>query len=159
MTINEFAIAGIKRGQMFVHMFVDDLQPSEWTHVACPGANAPVWIVGHLAVSAYGLLGFVTQNRPVTPDESLIAKYKGGSHYDADICTEKPAELLKHFDAITDSAIKIVGTLTPENFSRKIEHPRLANVGDAISIIGAHPVLHSGQLSIIRRTLGKPAVF
>jgi hypothetical protein len=62
------------------------------------------------------------------------------------------------FDQQRNATIATGQSLTPEQLAKPVQHPRFSSVGEAIAFSTLHVSMHAGQISLIRRTLGKPAV-
>jgi hypothetical protein len=64
------------------------------------------------------------------------------------------------FDLQRDITIGKVRTLTADEMAKPVQppHPRFSTVGDAAAFCSLHVAMHAGQMSMIRRTLGKPPV-
>ncbi|MGN6507667.1 MAG: DinB family protein [Tepidisphaeraceae bacterium] len=160
MTINDLAVVSLQRSAQFFHGFVDDLSPEDFKHVHAPGANAPAWIVAHLLAVEYMMLGLLTQDRPALPEGFDPQRFGRGSAYDPSADVD-PAALLPFFDRLRDRTIEVVRAMPASEFDRKLPNisPRFSTVGELIAVMGVHVALHAGQLSGIRRSLGKPALF
>jgi hypothetical protein len=161
MTPNELIAAGHRMGRQMLHRMVDDLTEAEFRHQPVPGANCAAWIVGHLAVVArrtaerLGATGL-----PELTEEFIgrvsVTKQAAGAQPDLG----SKGELLALFDACTDKLIAAVGAIPTEALTNPPANPSpfVTNYGEAVLFGAMHVMLHSGQLSTIRRSLGKPPV-
>jgi hypothetical protein len=161
MTPNEVIAAGYRMGQKMVHGFVDDLTADEFRHQPLGGANCAAWIVGHLAVivrRSAERLG--APDLPVLTEE-FVGRF-GQTKKPAGVQTKlgEKGELLALFDVSVEKLIDAVLKLPPEALTRPAPPTvRLANnSGEALLFGSLHISMHSGQLSTIRRSLGKPPV-
>jgi hypothetical protein len=163
MTANDTIAAGYRMAKALIHRMVDDLTPMEFLHQPCPGANSTAWIVGHLAltlrktairlgVDDYDLTG-------VSPGVTQLLSKTGQPAGDqSDILIGK--DLLNLFDECIGAVIAAVKKLP----SRKLAGPPSApspianNYAEGLIFGSLHIAMHSGQLSTIRRSLGKPPV-
>ncbi|MGH7213979.1 MAG: DinB family protein [Tepidisphaeraceae bacterium] len=148
----------IVSGRM-VRMFTEDLQPREWLHRASPTGNCPAWIVGHLTLTERGRL---------TPDVAasiaLPADYE--QRFARDESAPKLADygdtsvLLPLFEQTRAKLIERARSLTPDELVKPLDKPHrlFKTVGEAINFMSAHAAMHAGQLSAIRRSMGKPPV-
>jgi hypothetical protein len=161
MTPNEVIAAGYRMGQKMVHGFVDDLTADEFRHQPLPGTNCAAWIVGHLAVAVRRTAERLGATDLPVLSEEFVGRYSQ---------TKKPAgaqtdlgekeELLALFDRVAEKLLDAVLKLPPEALTRPAPPSlRLAtNAGEALLFGSLHIGMHCGQLSTIRRSLGKPPV-
>jgi hypothetical protein len=161
MTPNDTIAAGYRMAKMLIHRMVDDLTPAAFAHQPCPGANTAAWLIGHLAVSlrrsAERLGG--TDLPPVAPD--LIDRFtqtKKPADVQADLGDSK--ELLNLFDVCIEKMIELSKQLPPEKLAgpSSAPGPFANNLAEGLLFGSLHIAMHSGQLSTIRRSLGKPPV-
>jgi uncharacterized damage-inducible protein DinB len=159
MTPNELLAAGYRMGLRMLHGMCDDLTDAEFRHQPVPGANSAAWIVGHLAVVARRTADRLgATNLPVLTEE-YVAQFSQ---------TKKPAadqhalpgkeELLALLDVCGEKAMDAMRTLPSDALTQPSPNPsRFAtNYGEAILFGSLHITMHCGQLSTIRRSLGKP---
>ncbi len=159
MSPNDLLASGHRMGQQLLHRMVDDLTADEFGHQPVPGTNCAAWVVGHLAVTARRTaerLG-ATDLPPLT--EEFVALYS---------VTKKPAgaqtelgekaDLLKLFDGCVEKLIEAVRALPTEALSNPPANPSAfaSNYGEAVLFGAIHVAMHCGQLSTVRRSLGKP---
>jgi hypothetical protein len=159
MTSNDLLAGGYRMGRQLIHMMVDDLSADEFRHQPAPGANCAAWVVGHLAVTVRRTAQRLGATALPVLTEEFIALYSA---------TKTPAgaqtdlgdkdELLKLFDVCVDKLIEAVRALPAEALLNPPAGPRgfATNYGEALQFGALHVALHGGQLSTLRRTLGKP---
>lgn len=144
-----------------LHRYVDDLKPEEFLHQPIPGANHAAWVVGHLARSAR-----VACEQLGLPDLPELPK-----DWDADYRPTRaaaparqkagdPMEMLRLFDLHQD---KLIAGLKTADLAKLAEpapwpSPLFADRGQFIHFLSIHVAVHAGQLSLIRRSLGKAPV-
>jgi hypothetical protein len=162
MTPQDVLVSGCRLAKVMVHRMTADLTPAEWGHQPVPGANSPAWVVGHLANVYKRIAGqFGATDLPDIPADlaARIATTKQPAGVQTGI--GDPAELLKLFDATCDAAAAAVGRLTPEQLAGpapfKLSLTDNQTVADTLlTVLGLHTAMHTGQLSTVRRSLGKP---
>src|SRR5262245_35730471 len=144
-----------------VHRYVDDPKPEEFFHQPVPGANHAAWIVGHLARTArQACEGLGLQDLPPLPQD-----------WDADYRITKtmapagqkagdPKELLRLFDLHEDRLIAGLKHVDAAKLAEppSFQSPLFSNRGQMIHFLSMHAAMHAGQLSVIRRSLGKPPI-
>ncbi len=72
-----------------------------------------------------------------------------------------PSILMPLFDKHRDLLIENAKRLTPETLEAPVPKPspRLKDIGEFLLFMGMHVVVHAGQISTIRRSLGRPPLF
>ncbi|HSQ55214.1 MAG TPA: DinB family protein [Gemmata sp.] len=159
MTPQDLLAAGYRMGLRMVHMMCDDLTAEEFHHQPVEGANSAAWIVGHLAVVArWSAERLGATDLPALSD-GFRARYAA---------TKSPAaiqtahggkeELLGLLDQCIGKLIEEVKKLPDSSLERPpaFTGPFATNSAEGILFGSLHIMLHSGQLSTIRRSLGKP---
>ncbi len=160
MTTHDSFAAAYRMGGQLVHRMTADLTPADFGHQPAPGANSAAWIVGHLAATLWrtadrlgagdlaplppGLLDAFTQTGKPAGDQSGVGD---------------PAELMKLFDANLARVIEAVARIPAARLTEPATRPGFATTfGEGVLFGALHVAMHSGQLSLIRRSLGKPPV-
>jgi len=159
MTAIELLAGGYRMGRKMVQLMCEDLTDAEFHHQPVPGANSAAWIVGHLAVTARRTAERLGATELPVLTEEFVAKYSQ---------TKKPAEaqgelgtkdeLIGLLNISVEQLMQALRTLPPEGLDGPALNPgRFANnYGEAILFGAMHVTMHCGQLSTIRRSLGKP---
>lgn len=159
MSPTDLLAGGYRMGRQMVHLMTDDLTDAEFALQPVPGANSAAWIVGHLAVTARRTAERLGATDLPLLTEEFVAKYS---------VTKKPAgsqtelggkaELLKLLDGCVDQLIGAARLLPPESLTNPPANPGpfASNYGEAVLFGAMHFAMHCGQLSTIRRCLGKP---
>jgi len=161
MTPNDQLASGYRMGRQMVHMMVDDLTAEEFRHQPAPGANCAAWIVGHLAVTARRTADRLGATELPKLTEEFIGRFsatKKTAGAQADL--GEKAALLTLFDTCVEQLIAAVRALPAEAFlsPSATVSAFASNYGEALLFGTLHIALHAGQLSTIRRSLGKPPV-
>lgn len=157
MTINQLALFGYERSTMLLHLMTDDLAPADWLHHPVPGANNAAWIVGHLLTVERLALSKLTSDLPELPDADFTTRHAKGAKPTPQDDYGDVTRLRPLWDAHRSRLVERVAALPAEEFDRPIEHPIFKTLGQFIGLIPVHTTLHCGQLSTIRRSLGRPA--
>jgi hypothetical protein len=161
MTANELLSTGYRFGALLVHRMVDDLTPAEFLRQPVPGANCAAWVVGHLALTLRNTLQRLgATDLPAFPEE-LIAKLQvTGQQAGEQTGYGDPKTLVALFDAYVERCQSMVSNVTPAFLAETSDgRPGFAkNRGEGLLFGSLHIAIHTGQLSTIRRCLGKPPV-
>jgi hypothetical protein len=161
MTPTELLAGGYRTTKALVHRFIDDLTPDQFRYQPVPGANSAAWILGHLATtlrrSAERLgAGDLPAVDPAWAAKFVATKESAGLQTDLG----DPAELVRLFDACADKLAEAVARVSPADLGGppSFKSPFATNFGEAVLFGVLHIAMHVGQLSTIRRSLGKPPV-
>ncbi len=151
----------LRQSRTMIHRFVDDLKPGEFEHQPCDGANCAAWVLGHLALTDRRQLGWLGatdlptlpvgfEERFVTTREKAVNQSGFGD----------PAELLRLFDTHRDALLAFLPLVSAGKLAEPLPVPRplFSTVGEAALFMALHVAMHTGQLSVIRRSLGYPPV-
>ncbi|QDT56614.1 DinB superfamily protein [Caulifigura coniformis] len=152
----QFALETSRR---MLHMFVDDLTPEQRLYRICPDANCVDWLVGHLILTEQRFHALFEAKSPALPEgfDTLFAR--------DDVATRRSeygdtSGLMKLFDENRNITIERVSEFTQEELIVPLSkpHPRFSTLGEAAIFCSIHITMHAGQMSMIRRMLGKPPV-
>ncbi|HEV2294587.1 MAG TPA: DinB family protein [Tepidisphaeraceae bacterium] len=156
-TPNDVLVHNLSATQLMVQRFTADLQPHEYLHRPTEKANCAAWTVGHLALSDRHVLMQLGAELPPLPDgfDQRFSRAEG--------CPEAGdfgdvAGILPTFDEHRTRLIEAVKRATPEQLAKPLEkpHPMFKTLGELVSFMSAHTAMHVGQITIIRRSLGRP---
>jgi hypothetical protein len=161
MTPNDLLANAYSTGQKLLHVMIDDLTPDEFGRQPVAGANCAAWIVGHLAVTLRN--GLRRMNYPDVPDlpAGLEDKFKSTRQVAGDQCgLGDPQVLVALFDACIERFVELVRGLPADVLAGEPDFrgPFATNRAEAIQFGALHIAMHAGQLSTVRRSLGKPPV-
>jgi uncharacterized damage-inducible protein DinB len=159
MTPSDLAAGGYRMAKLLVHRMVDDLSPAEFRRQPVPGANSAAWIVGHLAVTVRRTAERLGATDLPLLTEEFVARYsvtKKSAENQAELGTKE--ELLALLDASVNKLIEALPAVPANGLAGPAPNPgRFAtNYGEAILFGAMHLTMHAGQISTIRRSLGKP---
>jgi hypothetical protein len=142
----------------FTETIIDGVTPAQWMHQVSPGANHVMFNVGHIALVDRQFLAAAGGQSTGVPDsyEALFAPgcepsdraddYPSPSEL-LEVLRAARAELIEHFQGLSGSELLAPG-----------DDERLADVASPIALIPGfasfHEGTHSGQILLIRRSLG-----
>ncbi len=156
----EALAAALRNAAKVTLMFTEDLHPQEYLHRPCPGANCSAWILGHLIMSSRGMMrGLGKTDLPALPDgfEKRYARDesapKAGEYGDVTI-------LRPMFQQHHELFVGVVAHLTTAQLEGKLEkpHPLFGTLGEMAAFAPIHIATHAGQITTIRRSLGRPPI-
>jgi uncharacterized damage-inducible protein DinB len=155
---NHLLSHSLKSSGMLVEMFCADLSSKELLHRPCVGANCAAWIVGHLIDSDYRVAKMInSSNLPELP-----AGF--GARFSRDARAASANEfgdttiLIPLFRECRGVFVSAAAALTDETLEAKLEKPnaRFSTIGEMVTFMAVHTAMHAGQISTIRRSLGRP---
>jgi uncharacterized damage-inducible protein DinB len=141
-------------------LFTEDLHPQEYLHRPCPGANCTAWILGHLVMTSRSMMTAVGQSGlPALPDgfEKRYARDesapRAGEYGDV-------TGLRGLFQQHHDLFVATVAALTDAKLSTPLAkpHPMFRTLGELAAFAPTHISTHAGQITTIRRSLGRPPI-
>lgn len=159
------AVDRIEMARRRVKEFTADLTADEWFRHPAEFTTHVAWQVGHLAVSQYNLClrrlrGRTKEDMTLIPD-SFIEHFKLGSRPVAGAENYPPiAEIKRVFDAVHAQTLQELSALTDEELDVPVEqpHPVFKTKLGAVDYAPSHEMVHVGQIALLRRLMGKPAL-
>jgi hypothetical protein len=158
-TPNDVIIHSLETALMVLGRFCDDLTPQEMLHRITPKANCAAWTIGHLVVSERRGLNTFGVELPALPDgfEKRFSRDEGcpqASEF-GDVTILMPL-----FRTHRLGLIHAVKRATPQQLDQPLEkpHPVFGTAGQLANFLAFHSIMHAGQISQIRRHLGRPPV-
>lgn len=156
-TANDVIVHALTCTHAILNRFTADLQPHEYLHRPVEKANCAAWTVGHLALTDRHVLKQFGAELPPLPDgfDQRFSREEG--------CPEAGdfgdvSQVMPVFNEHRARLIEAVGRATSEQLDQPLEkpHPMFATLGQFVTFMAAHTALHVGQITIIRRSLGRP---
>jgi len=146
-----------------VQAYLQDLTDDDLMRRPVENANHIAWQLGHLIESEHNLNNMVCpDSMPALPDgfAAKHAKENAGSDDKSAFCTKE--EYLKAMDEQRAGTLALLDKLSDEELEKPAPEPIQkfgATVGAVIAGQSAHWMMHAGQWVIVRRQLGKEAIF
>jgi hypothetical protein len=158
MTTNETIAHSLIVSASLLQRYVADLTPEEFLHRPADNANCTAWLIGHLTLTdrrGLALLG-VTDLPALPADFEKRFSRDEGSPQASDF--GDVANLMPLFDKHRGMLIDAVKRVAPAQFDKPLETPRplFKTLGEMINFYAHHTTMHAGQITIIRRSLGRP---
>jgi uncharacterized damage-inducible protein DinB len=149
----------LEKSKATVHRFTADLSPQEFLHRPTEKSNCAAWLVGHLALADRNCLKRLGAALPELPAgfEHQFSREEG--------CPQAKefgdvSGLIKVFDQHRDLLVAAVKKATPQQLNTPVEKPMpmFGTIGELIAFMSLHTAMHVGQITIIRRSLGRPPI-
>ncbi len=151
------------RSQMVMSMLLSDLTTEDIMQRPAPGANHVAWQLGHLITSTryFGETiragsmpelpqGFEQQHSKETAGSDDPAAFLTKDQY-VSLLDQQRAAMLALACQLDEAALAADAPEEVRSFA-----PRVA---DMMGLVAEHEMMHSGQISVLRRKLGKPVAF
>lgn len=150
---------GLDAADMIVRMYVEDLTDAELLVRPVPGANHIAWQMGHLIVSENGMMNGASPGAMPELPPGFADKYTADtSKLDSVGCFHPKSVYLDLYSQQRTATLAALEKLPDENFDKPAPEPMSSYtkcIGDLISLIGTHWVMHAGQWAVVRRKLGR----
>ena len=149
-------------GDMLLHAYVGDLSDAELLVRSVPGTNHAAWQLGHMVAGTSRMLealghpgielpeGFAAAHSKETAASDDPARFATKAEYLA-LLDKAKAAILAAIEATPDADLDAPAPEAMRDYA--------PTVGAALTILGGHWLMHSGQLVPIRRKLGRPPLF
>lgn len=163
MNTREGIKIGVDMARFICDGYVNDLTDEELMMRPHEGCNHLNWQIGHLITSEYEMInGIAPGSMPDLP-EGMTDKYskEAAESNDASQFMSKE-ELFAARDAQRAAFDKVLAETSDEEMEKPSPESMQSyapNVAAVLSMIGSHLLMHGGQWVIVRRQLGKPAMF
>lgn len=161
----ESVIERIRRARLYTRQFLSELTPEEWFWSPSGYTTHIAWQVGHVAVAQYNLC--LRRLRGRTPaDETMISDafidaFKLGSQPVAGASNNLPLEEIQRvFDAVHEQVLAELPLVDNAELDTPVDppHPAFKTKFGAIEYSSNHEFIHAGQIAMLRRLMGKPAI-
>lgn len=160
MTAKDAIKINLELSATVFRMLTGDLTDADFLVRPVPGANHFAWQIGHVITTQARFLGVVTGTTPDLPAGFAEAHGKTAAMSDDGFLSK--AEYVSLFERIHAETLAAVDAMTEADLDKPNPTPmaRLAPTFGAVLVLTAnHLATHLGQLSVVRRSLGKPVQF
>jgi len=142
----------------FTHRVLEDFkQPSDWVQQVCDQSNHALWFVGHIANTDNFFVSLLAPERAATK-QGFQETFGMGSSPTPDLSAYPPVEEVRSYmDDRRETLLSILDGLNEEDMARKTPEGApdfLSDFGQVFETAIWHEAIHTGQLTMIRRSLG-----
>lgn len=158
MTTLENIVYQLEASRRMLHTFADDLTPAERLHRICPEGNCAAWIIGHLILTDRFLLSQLAADLPAIPGD-FEARFENKASATGRADYGDTSSLLALMDRHRAMLIEAVKKIDLKKLNEPLEQPRpmFKTFGEFLTFLcGMHCAMHIGQITAIRRSLGRP---
>jgi len=163
MNVVELLIEGLGGSLNMLKMHLGDFTDAEMLVRPVPGANHAAWQLGHLTVAEGHLVNAFVPGAIATPSAEFAAKFtKETAKLDDPKAFPSKAEILETVERTRAATIAFAKTLTPADLDKPgpEKMARFATtLGRLLAALPSHDMMHTGQIQVIRRKLGRPVLF
>lgn len=156
-TPSEALAATLENAARVVLFFTEDFKTDDWLHRPCPKANCAAWTMGHLILSARGMMTRAgVTDLPTLPEgfEKRFARDDTAPHAADYGDTSILRPLFQQFHERFAAAVR---ALPASKLAEElpVNHPMFKSIGGMVAFAPVHIATHAGQISTIRRSLGR----
>ena len=141
-----------------LNRYTADLKADEYLHRPMEKANCAAWLIGHLTLGERRVLQAFGSELPALPEgfEKRFSRDEGCPQAEqfGDV-----SGLMTIFNDHRTRLIDAVRRATPEQLNKPLEKgiPNIATTrAELANFTSVHSTMHAGQISTIRRSLGRP---
>jgi hypothetical protein len=157
-SVNDTIAHALSSSQMLLQRYTEDFTPEEYLKRVTPDSNCAAWIIGHLTLTdrrALGALG--ATDLPALPQgyEQRFGRTENAPQA-SDFGDVKI--LMPLFHQHRQRLIETVHRATAEQLEKPVQTPRpmFKTAGEMAHFMALHAATHAGQITMIRRALGRP---
>jgi len=151
-------VHALRTSKAMLRFFTEDFTPEEYLHRPTEKSNCAAWLIGHLALSDRGVakaLGATDLPELPAGFEKQFSREEGcpQARSFGDVKALLPI-FEKHRDLLTAAVERASSEQLDAPAPRQT--PMFATVGEMANFMALHAAIHAGQITIIRRSLGRP---
>lgn len=159
-TPGEASAYAVTAARKMLDLYMSDMSGADWLHRTSPTANCAAWTVGHLVLSARRAMTLLqVSDLPPLPEgfEKRFVRDEfapgAGDFGDTSI-------LMPLFDQCHEMLADTLRRSGPEALNKPLTNPnpRFGTVGEFATFMALHAAMHAGQITLIRRSLGRPPI-
>ena len=162
MTAKDLLLANMDVSLGIFRRYLSDLDDRDLLRRPVPGANHLAWQLGHLIASEHRMVELVAPGSMPPLPEGFLRR-----HDKQAVACDDPAEFLDKraylelWERQRAGTKEVLARLPEAELDRPGPEPVRSyapSVGAVFLVIGSHPLMHAGQVAVLRRLLGKPIV-
>jgi len=150
----------IDMGEMVASGYLQDLTDEQLMMRPHPGCNHINWQVGHLIVAENHFANLVQEGAALPLPAGFAEKYSKENAANNDPAAfARKDELLKIHAGQHAAVLSTLAGLSDTDLDRATGIEYAPTVGAVMALQGSHWLMHAGQWVVVRRAVGKPALF
>jgi len=152
----------IETNDMVITTYLQDLSDAELLIRPAPNANHVAWQLGHLIHAEVQMLDALPGVSKFTLPPGFDKQHsKETSAIDPPKGFRTKAEYLEMYKKVRANTLKVLSELSDADLDKPTQGEMakfFPTWGSMLTVIGDHPMMHAGQIAVLRRKLGKPIV-
>ena len=159
-TPNDLIAHALRDSMFMLKRYTDDLKPDEYLHRPTEKSNCAAWLIGHLTLSdRRGLEALGVRDLPELPAgfDKRFSQEEGcpqaGEFGDVSM-------LMPLFEKHRNALMAAIQRAPQELLDKPVDKPfpLFSTLGEMANFLALHTAMHTGQITIIRRSLGRPPI-
>lgn len=151
---------GLDMADFVCQAYLADLSDEQLMMRPCEGTNHINWQVGHLIRAEHELISMVAPGQMPALPSGFAERYAKETATSDDAKSFLPKEqLLSVFKTQRAGTLAALEKLSDADLDKPSGVDYAPTVGGIFSMQGSHWLMHAGQWVIVRRKVGKPALF
>lgn len=161
MTVNDSIAFSLSTSQYMLDAYLKDLKPEEWLHRICATGNCAAWLMGHLILTERRALQRLGASELPALPEGFDKRFARDESAQQATSFGDVTILTGLFERHRARLIEAVKALPAEQLDTPLDtpSPRFRTLGEMLLFMAIHTTTHAGQISAIRRSLGRPPLF
>jgi len=160
MTANDVLVHSLKMDLAVWNMLLDDLSDADLLVRPVPGANHIAWQLGHIIAAEHRFISEIGKSMPALPPG--FAEQHGKDKAGSDQGFLSKSDYLQFLTTVRTASVAAAAGASNEELDR-VNTGSMAQfcptIGTLYALVAAHASMHVGQVSVVRRQLGKPVKF
>lgn len=145
---------------------LEDMTEADLFARYAPQANHLAWQLGHLIQAECHYLGVLDSQLGTSFSTSLPEGF-AQKHTNETAASNNPADFcdretyLKLFNQQRQASLAALAAVSESDLEKPLDEPTIlfSNVEQVFYLIACHEVMHSGQITAVRRQVGRPVAF
>jgi uncharacterized damage-inducible protein DinB len=161
----ELIAKGLKQSHDMLMMTLSDFTEAEMLTRPCPGANHPLWQIGHLCVAETFITSTIKPGSMPELPAGFKEKFENNKKtnlVDDPKQLASKAQVLELFGKTHQALIAFTKSLSDADLDKPAPEKfksHFATLGELMVMQVTHVSMHMGQIQVARRKLGKPVMF
>jgi hypothetical protein len=156
MTAIELIVKQLESSARALKSTLEDFTDAELLTRPAPAANHPLYQLGHLCSGEVHLMSYCRQGIYSNLPGDLLKRFdRSACTVDDPAKLATKAELIALFDQIRAQTIAYAKSLTDADLDKPTNIPFAPTIGEMLAMQAVHVAMHTGQMQVARRCLGK----
>lgn len=162
MKTRQVLIELLSTSRFVMNSYVADLTDADLCVRPVEGAHNAAWQLGHLICSEFQMIGGVRPQAERLVSAEFVERHdKSRAFEPVELWAYSKGEYLRLMEVVRSASLSVLRELSEEELSApgpEFMRSYAPTVSSVFNSIGAHELMHAGQIAVIRRRLDKPVV-